>query len=112
MTGAAPLAIVHFRETDQRRTVRFQVPPPEKSVISSFALAPDGRYLAFVAAEGGRSRPWVRPLDSLEARALPGTNDALLAPDHVSWSPDSSSSGSSPLSIFRQRYARLCSGTR
>jgi hypothetical protein len=91
MTGAAALAFGHFRETrSAQHSVRFQVPPPEKSIISSFALSPDGRYLAFVAAEGGRSRLWVRPLDSLEARALPETDDALLAPDHVFWSPDSS----------------------
>ena len=57
MTGAAALAFGHFRETrSAQHSVRFQVPPPEKSIISSFALSPDGRYLAFVAAEGGRTQ--------------------------------------------------------
>jgi hypothetical protein len=88
-TAAAALAFVHLRKTRSAQyAVRFQVPPPEKSIISSFALSPDGRYLAFVAAEGGRTQLWVRPVDSLEARSLPSTNDALPAPDHVFWSPD------------------------
>lgn len=46
MTGAAALAFGHFRETrSAQHAVRFQVPPPEKSIISSFALSPDGRVL-------------------------------------------------------------------
>jgi Tol biopolymer transport system component len=48
-------------------------------------LSQDGKNLAFVAAEAGRaSRIYVRPLDSLEARALSGTDNAW-APF---WSPD------------------------
>ena len=49
------------------------------------ALAPDGRRLAFVATDGsGRRRLWVRPLDAVEARAIPGADDATFP----FWSPD------------------------
>ena len=51
------------------------------------ALSPDGRKLAFRASGkgGARSSLWVRALDSLEARPLPGTEGA----NFPFWSPDS-----------------------
>ena len=63
--------------------------PPESSmvppeVVNSLALSPDGRHIAFVATHEGRNVLWVRPLDSLEARPLPGTEDARVP----FWSPD------------------------
>ena len=72
--------------------VRFQVAPPEKSFITSFAVSPDGRYLAFVDGEGIREL-WVRPVDSLDARALPGTDGVSSVPGQIFWSPDSRSIG-------------------
>ena len=50
-----------------------------------FAISPDGRYLAFVATHAQVASVWVRPIDSLEARPLKGTEGAR----HVFWSPDS-----------------------
>jgi serine/threonine protein kinase/Tol biopolymer transport system component len=75
----------HAPATDQ--LLRFQFFPPEKTKFGTgFALSPDGRHLAFTAtAEDGRTRLWVRDLDSLEARLLPGTEDAAVP----FWSPDS-----------------------
>jgi eukaryotic-like serine/threonine-protein kinase len=53
-----------------------------------FAISPDGRRLAFSASgSDGISRLWVRPLDSLEARPLPGTEASQFPP--FFWSPDS-----------------------
>jgi Tol biopolymer transport system component len=53
---------------------------------SFLALSPDGRRLAYTAtARSGQTLLWVHGLDSLEARALPGTEDAL----YPFWSPDS-----------------------
>ena len=57
--------------------------PPE--VVNSLALSPDGRHIAFIATYQGRNMLWVRPLDSLAARPLPGTEDARVP----FWSPDS-----------------------
>ena len=65
---------------------RFQIALPAGSL--SFTLSPDGRNLAFIAPGlNGRTRfLWIRPMDSLEPRALPGTEGALTQPF---WSPDS-----------------------
>ena len=52
------------------------------------AISPDGRTLAFVATTAkGETLLYVRPLESLEARALPGTEEA----GRPFWSPDSKS---------------------
>lgn len=51
-----------------------------------FAISPDGLRLAYVAQNAeGKALLWVRPIDSLQALALPGTEDAAFP----FWSPDS-----------------------
>ncbi len=53
-------------------------------------LSPDGSTLAFTAIDQqGKNGLWVRPMNSLEARALAGTDDAIFP----FWSPDSRSLG-------------------
>ncbi|MEK7752484.1 MAG: hypothetical protein AAB654_11250, partial [Acidobacteriota bacterium] len=81
------LAVVHFRETPPAApTTRFQVPPPDKATASEYpAISPDGRRLAFAATVEGKTLLWVRPLDSLAAQPLAGTEDATFP----FWSPDS-----------------------
>ena len=49
------------------------------------AISPDGRKLAFVATTSdGRDFLYLRPLDSLDARRLEGTDGA----SYPFWSPD------------------------
>ncbi len=72
------------------RPVRFAVRAPADVRISSDPLAsvlsPDGRMLAFIAADtAGAFRIYLRPLESLAAQPLEGTDNAY-APF---WSPDS-----------------------
>ena len=56
------------------------------SLDGPVAISPHGRSLAFVCTSGeGKKLLWVRPIDSLTARSLPGTEDAYLP----FWSPDS-----------------------
>ncbi len=87
---AAALAFVHFRETHPPLPVgRFQVELPEKTSNPVFEISPDGRTLAFTASQSGRRRMWIRPIDSLTAQPVPGTEDAT----YLFWSPDSASIG-------------------
>ena len=87
--AAAPFAIIHFREKPPVvQPYRFQVLAPEKVKFDIYAaLSPDGRRLAFTATgpDQGGLRIWVRDMDTLEARPLPGTESA----GSVIWSPDS-----------------------
>ena len=81
--GVLTLAFLHLRKAPpaEPSTVRFEIPPPEKSSIDFFKLSPDGHVLAFVAD----SRLWIRSLDSLEVQTLAGTEGA----QEMFWSPDS-----------------------
>jgi serine/threonine protein kinase len=85
-TGA--LAFVHFREKQPvLAPMRFEILPPPKTSLDTFALSPDGRKLVIDArGADGRSSLWIRPMDSLQARELPGTEGATPDP---AWSPDS-----------------------
>ena len=83
------LAAIYFPlQKSDIAVTRFTILAPEKTRfdrLSSPALSPDGRQIAFVAiGANGTSLLWVRPFDSLTARALPGTEEAS-APF---WSPD------------------------
>ncbi len=73
---------------------RLTVPAPPRTRLlndaASFAISPDGRTLAFAASDSaGTSKLWLRPLDGLTARQLPGTDRASLP----FWSPDGRSLG-------------------
>src|SRR5215831_4043285 len=75
--------------------LRLAIAPPPNANFSSLerllAVSPDGRQVAFTAVDrSGQRSLWVRPLDALEARALPGTDDA----DTPFWSPHSKLIGS------------------
>ena len=85
-------ALTHFVTSRQRPAAlptRFQVPAPEgASSVNYQLLSPDGRNLAFVATVEGVTSIWVRPLDSLEAHPLRGTEG--VDNDYI-WSADSTS---------------------
>src|SRR6266566_3801109 len=55
-------------------------PPPNARFYADeklLAVSPDGRQVVFTALDpSGQRALWIRPLDSLEARALPGTEGA------------------------------------
>ena len=70
--------------------LRLTILPPHDARFSAaeklLAIAPNGRVIAFTAINNNGQRSlWVRRLDSLEAKELPGTDDA----DSPFWSPDS-----------------------
>ena len=88
LLSAAFLAYSYFHHPQVNlQSLRFTVSPPEKTVFEeSLALSPDGRWLAFVASrDDGIRSLWLKPLDSVVARAITGTEGAM----HPFWSPDS-----------------------
>jgi Tol biopolymer transport system component len=93
MAAVAVLAAMHLREpASVPETVRFQVFPPEGGAFAYpwLALSTDGRKLVFSAVRGASApQLWIRELDSLNARPLPGTESGLFP----FWSPDSRSIG-------------------
>jgi Tol biopolymer transport system component len=64
--------------------------PRRNAGVGQLAISPDGRSVAVVATFEGTNRIWIRPIDSLEGRALPGTDGAGGFPF---WSPDGRSIG-------------------
>lgn len=70
--------------------IRFTLNPPASAQFVSgfsgppFALSPDGKQLVFMAESAGRRSLWVQSFDSLQARALPDTDQAISP----FWSPD------------------------
>ncbi len=88
MALAAALALIRFqRPVSTEQAVKLSLLPPENRTLNStIAVSPDGNLIAFVAvSSNGKSSLWIRPLDSLVARELPGTEDAIWP----FWSPDS-----------------------
>src|SRR5262245_59966290 len=91
LLALAPLAYEHVREQPvAREPIRFQVPPTvELPVPANFALSPDGRHLAFFGkGSDGVVRLWLRNMNSLEVRALQGSETSGSGPPPF-WSPDS-----------------------
>jgi Tol biopolymer transport system component len=65
---------------------RLAIFPPDDTSFGAVSLSPDGLLLAFTAVDTeGVSRLFVRPLDTLSAKPLPGTEDAAFP----FWAPSS-----------------------
>jgi Tol biopolymer transport system component len=71
------------------RALRLSLSPPANAPFESFrsvTVSPDGQRIAFVGeAPDGKGSLWVRALDAVQPRLLPGTEGAF----HPFWSPDS-----------------------
>lgn len=111
LPGLSVVSFVHFREQPPKLEVtRFAVPAPDKTsfTAAAAAISPDGRTLAFAAIDGeGHSQVWLRPMNSSEARALPGTEGAS-AP--VFWSPDGRSLAFAGRSLARLKSIDVAGG--
>jgi hypothetical protein len=86
----APLAYRDIRERPATPDLmRFQIPPiVEFGGPGNFSVSPDGRRLAFAGrGSDGMARIWIRALDSLEVRSLPGSETSEVTPPPF-WSPD------------------------
>jgi Tol biopolymer transport system component len=80
-------SFIYFRERPPLKTVlRYTIAAPENTTnLHTFAISPDGRLLVIAATVNGKRQLWLRALDSLQVRPVPGTDDAVFP----FWSPDS-----------------------
>jgi WD40 repeat protein len=81
----AAVSYLHWSQSAPLPPVtRFTVPIPGGDALeTALALSPDGRELAIAALQENERAVWIRPLDALEARRVPGTEGALK----VFWAP-------------------------
>ena len=89
---AGAFAIAYFSQPSAAvHSIRLSLSPPDKnSPPARLTVSPDGQRFVFLANDAeGKRLLWVRPLDSLTAQPLTGTEGAA-APF---WSPDSLSIG-------------------
>jgi eukaryotic-like serine/threonine-protein kinase len=94
--AAGCLIYIIFSRAPAAQPMRFTIGmPPNISLAvgensrGCAAISPDGNYLAFTGADAtsGKQSIYVRPIDSVEARPLEGTEDG----SSQFWSPDSRS---------------------
>jgi eukaryotic-like serine/threonine-protein kinase len=91
LLAAGAFAIVALRSstsTKEEALSRFYVYAPAETEFGGATdfISPDGRQLVFnVVSADGATQLWIRPIDSLAARPIPGTEAAGQA----FWSPDS-----------------------
>ena len=84
------LVVWHAKPAPPRPVSRavITLPPGQKLAgldQAALALSPDGTQLAYVAVQGGTQQIYLRAMDSLEARPVPGTEGAV----NPFFSPDS-----------------------
>ncbi|HEY4362735.1 MAG TPA: protein kinase [Bryobacteraceae bacterium] len=87
IVAAAALAVPYFRPATVPEVTRFEIHAPPGTVLplGTPAVSPDGRTIVFTAADKQQTlRLYVRTLDSLDTRVLPGTENAA----HPFFSPD------------------------
>ena len=85
---AAAFAVAYFsRKPVSRNSVRLALATPDNTTLpANVTISPDGQRVAFIATNTeGKHLLWVRPLDSLTAQPLAGTEGAASP----FWSPDS-----------------------
>ena len=82
--------------------VTFEVTAPGLGSVAG--ISPDGRQVVFVSREP-RQQLWVRSVSSLDARPIPGTEEAVLNPTRVPLNVTWSSDGRAI--VFGVRFGRL-----
>jgi serine/threonine protein kinase len=85
------------RSHPSEQSIRAVINPPDKTTLNlsgdaagPLVLSPDGAAIAFAATGlDGKTALWIRSMNSLDARSLPGTDGAIFP----FWSPDGRSLG-------------------
>jgi eukaryotic-like serine/threonine-protein kinase len=96
LTTIAALVIAYRADRRKQPLVRLSITPPDKTRFNLSGdtsgpamISPDGKYVVFSASAEGRMQLYLRPLDSVTAQPLPGTEGGMFP----FWSPDSHSIG-------------------
>jgi predicted Ser/Thr protein kinase len=98
---AAVLAALWLRPSPLPKVTRFEVHAPAGSTLpyGTPAVSRDGRTLAYTETDSkGVTRIHLRPMDRVETRVLPGTEDAM----HPFWSPDGQSLAFATLNMLKR----------
>jgi Tol biopolymer transport system component len=79
----ASLAVWNLKPSPPQGVIRTVIDLPPGQLLAGFdsgpavALSPDGTRLAYVARQGGTQQIYLRAMDTLEAKPLPGTEGAF-----------------------------------
>jgi eukaryotic-like serine/threonine-protein kinase len=78
----ATLAVWNLKPAPPRPVSRFTITLPPGQRLAGLgdlavALSPDGTHLAYVATQGGTEQLYLRAMDNLEAKPLPGTEGGV-----------------------------------
>ncbi len=94
VVAVAALVMAYFAAQRQLPVLRMEINPPERMQFNLAGdnsgpamISPDGRYLVFSANGPSGTQLYLRSLDALSSRALPGTEGGMFP----FWSPDSRS---------------------
>jgi eukaryotic-like serine/threonine-protein kinase len=88
LVAAGAAAAMYWRRPVESRALTFEIPVAVSPIDHSISVSPDGRHVVYSASTGQAIGLWMRSLDDLAPRLLPGTNGvtSFSAPF---WSPDS-----------------------
>jgi Tol biopolymer transport system component len=87
LLAAGVAAATYFRVPVESRPLLFEIPVANSPIDQSIAISPDGRRLVYTASAGTAVGLWVRSLDDLTPKLLPGTN-GVTSFSSPFWSPD------------------------
>jgi eukaryotic-like serine/threonine-protein kinase len=89
LLGVAAAVVFIVRNFDRAptevSTTRFVISASEKQVLLYPSISPDGRRLVYPASTEGKQQLWIRELDSITPKLLPGTDKTSYP---AFWSPD------------------------
>jgi serine/threonine protein kinase len=83
LAAAVAAALVWNRPPSEPPETRLEIATPPTTDPVSLAISPDGRQIVFVATSNGKPHLWIRSLESVSARPLPGTESAY----YPFWAP-------------------------
>src|SRR2546427_1865908 len=77
------LAVWNLKPTPPQPVSRFTIPLPPSQQLAGLengpaaALSPDGTHLAYVARQGGTQQLYLRAMDNVESKPIPGTEGGV-----------------------------------